>query len=167
MREEHMACLLFITYLKWWQLDSKLQIYRKIKAREVAWYSGGEMLNWETSVLRFFHYKNNTCMQQKVQKGIQRSVILPPTPDPLPLTSRSSFLCILLEICQVTDRHTQTHPQMLSVVEIGTCSPHCSTPSFLTLQYISDLSKSACQRVNFIPFSGCISTVCFHLQNTF
>lgn len=35
-----MACLLFITYLKFCQLDSKLPIYRRITAREVAWYSG-------------------------------------------------------------------------------------------------------------------------------
>lgn len=37
-----MACLLFITYLKLWQLDSKLPIYRRITAREAAWYSGGK-----------------------------------------------------------------------------------------------------------------------------
>lgn len=36
-----MACLLFITYLKL-QLDSKLPIYGRITAREVAGYSAGK-----------------------------------------------------------------------------------------------------------------------------
>lgn len=152
---------MFVVYYLLEMMTIRLQVtdLQKNKSKRgglVQW--GGNAPLRDVSV-EVFHYKNNTCMRQKVQKGIQRSVILPPTPDPLPLTSRSSFLYILLEICQVTDRHTQTHPQTLSVVEIGTCSPHCSTPSFLTLQYISDLSKSACQWVNFILFSGCISTV--------
>lgn len=47
-----------------------------------------------------------------MQRGIQWSVILPPTRDPIPLASRSSFLCILLEICKVqtgTRKHTHGH----------------------------------------------------------
>lgn len=61
----------------------------------------GEDAQLRDGSIEVFNYKNSTCTWQKVQKGIQWGVVLAPTLDPLPLTSRSSFLCILLEICQV------------------------------------------------------------------
>lgn len=108
-----MACLLFITYLKFCQLDSKLPIYKRITSREVARYSGGdaELGDCSVEVLNYYYYKNNMHMV-KSAKGYTMKCDSPFYSRPHP-TCQEWLPGYPSGNMSSTHRHMQTHPQTL------------------------------------------------------
>lgn len=64
----------------------------------------------------------------KSARGCTMKCDSPSHSRPPPTHQKEQFPVSSARNMSSTDRHTQTHPQTLSVVEIRTCFPHCHAP---------------------------------------